>query len=78
MGLFRRLVTSISKAGDTKLKGDVTLSEGSNITLTRTGNNIEVSASGSGGAGISSLLSIFDDTNSMFVTFEDGTIMVGE
>ncbi len=45
-------VKSISKSGSPKLKGDVTLSEGSNITLNQTGNNIEIIATGgSGGSG---------------------------
>lgn len=43
-------VRSVAKSGSAKLKGDVTLSEGSNVTLTQSGNNIEIAASGSGGA----------------------------
>jgi len=41
-------VLSISKSGDPLLTGDVTLSEGSNITLTQVGNNIEISSTGGG------------------------------
>ena len=35
---------TIRKAGATKLRGDVTLSEGANITLTQSGNNIAIAA----------------------------------
>lgn len=41
-------VKSISKAGDTELTDDVTLSEGTNITLTQTGDNIEIASTASG------------------------------
>lgn len=41
-------VSSIAKQGDTPLTGAVTLSEGSNITLTQVGNDIEIAASGGG------------------------------
>jgi hypothetical protein len=41
-------VSSISKAGETELTGDVTLSEGTNITLTQVGNDIEISSTGGG------------------------------
>jgi hypothetical protein len=40
-------VTSLAKSGDTQLTGDVTLSEGSGVTLTEVGQNIEIAASGS-------------------------------
>lgn len=42
-------VSSISKLGSSALTGAVTLSEGSNITLTQVGNDIEIAASISGG-----------------------------
>lgn len=48
MPLFRRNVSSIGEAGD-KVSGDVTLVEGSNVTITRSGQNIEIAATGSGG-----------------------------
>lgn len=41
-------VSSLSKSGDTPLTGDVTLSEAGSITLTQTGQNIEISSDGSG------------------------------
>lgn len=45
-----RGVHSISKSGSASLFGDVTLSEGSNITLVQSGNNIEITAGGTVGA----------------------------
>lgn len=39
-------VSSFSKQGSTSLTGDVTISAGSNITLTQTGQNIEVASTG--------------------------------
>lgn len=41
-------VSSISKSGDPLLTGDVTLSAGSNITLTQTGQDIQIASSGTG------------------------------
>lgn len=41
-------VSSIAKQGSTKITGDVTLSAGSNVTLTESGQNIQVAASGGG------------------------------
>jgi len=43
-------VESISKFGSTPLTGDVTLSAGSNVTLTQVGQDIQVSASGGSGS----------------------------
>lgn len=48
-------VSSLSEQGQTKLTGDVTLSAGSNVTLTQTGQNIQVAASGSGGGAVDSV-----------------------
>lgn len=42
-------VTSIKKTGSTSLTGNVTLSEGSNITLTQTGNDISIASTSGGG-----------------------------
>lgn len=39
-------VTSFAKSGDTPLTGAVTVSEGANITLTQTGNDIQIAAAG--------------------------------
>lgn len=51
MPLQRRDVTSLSKTGSAKLKGDVTLSEGTNVTITQAGNDLTITASGGGGGG---------------------------
>jgi len=45
MSLFRRLITSISKTGSPKLRGDVTFSTGTNVSITQTGNDIQIGAS---------------------------------
>jgi hypothetical protein len=50
-------VDSLAKSGDTQLTGDVTLSQGSNITLTQSGNDIAIAASGGSG-----LVQLFDST----------------
>ena len=49
MPVIKRGVSSISKSASAQLKGDVTLSEGANITLTQSGNDIAIA--GSAGAG---------------------------
>lgn len=49
-GIVRQDVRHFSKSGSTGLIGDVTISEGSNITLTQLGQNITISATGSGGS----------------------------
>ena len=46
MGVVTRDVKSIAKSGSTKLKGDVTLSEGSGVAITQSGQDIEIAASG--------------------------------
>lgn len=46
MPVTKRDVSSISKSGSAKLKGDVTLSEGSNVTITQSGQDIEIASSG--------------------------------
>lgn len=46
MALYRRNVSSISKTGSTALTGDVTLSEGSNISLTQSSQDISIGATG--------------------------------
>lgn len=42
--------TTIHKSGSPNLYGDVTLSAGTNVTLTQTGNTIQIAASGGAGA----------------------------
>lgn len=51
LAVIRQGVRSIAKAGAAKLFGDVTLSPGSNVTLTQSGQNIEIASTGGGGAG---------------------------
>lgn len=48
MPVYKRNVSSISKSGDSLLKGDITLSEGANITLTQSGQNIAIAGSAGG------------------------------
>ena len=45
-------VRSVAIEGDAQLTGEVTLSAGSNVTLTRTGNDIEIAASAGGISGL--------------------------
>lgn len=49
MPLFNPGVLSISETGQPLLRGNVTLSEGSNITLTQTGQDISIASTGGGG-----------------------------
>lgn len=42
-------VHSVAKSGSSALVGDVTLSQGTNVTLTQSGNDISIAASASGG-----------------------------
>ena len=44
-------VSSIAKSGSTGLVGDVTLTGGTNVTLTQTGQDILIAATGGGGGG---------------------------
>lgn len=44
-------VSSIAKSGSTALIGDVTLTGGTNVTLTQTGQDISIAATGGGGGG---------------------------
>lgn len=50
-----RGVHSVAKNGSAQLFGDVTLSAGSNVTLTQTGQDIQIASTGGGGGGISSI-----------------------
>lgn len=43
-------VSSIAKSGSAALTGDVTLSEGANVTLTQAGQDIQIAATGAAGA----------------------------
>lgn len=44
-------VTSVAKSGSTKLNGDVTLTGGTNVTLTQSGQDISIAATGGIGTG---------------------------
>ena len=44
-------VSSISESGQPQLTGDVTLSEGAGISLTQTGNDIQIASTGGSGSG---------------------------
>lgn len=48
MPVSQRKVASLSKAGEAKLKGDVTLTGGDNVTLTQSGQDISIAAGGGG------------------------------
>lgn len=48
-------VSSLSAQGDPKLTGDVTLSAGSNVTLTQTGQDIQIASIGGGGGAVDSI-----------------------
>ena len=60
-------VTTIAKSGSTQLSGDVTLSEGTNITLTQLANDIEIAAAGGG-----------DMLKATYDTDNDGRVDVAE
>lgn len=51
MPVTTRDVKSLSKSGSAKLKGDVTLSEGANVTLTQSGQDIAIESAAGGGSG---------------------------
>jgi hypothetical protein len=50
-GQLGNAVESLKKSGDTALHGAVTLSEGANITLTQSGQDIAIESTGGGGGG---------------------------
>lgn len=83
--IIRKGVKSLSKSGSTKLTDDVTLSEGSNITLTQTGNDIEIAASGGGGSGdvvgpagaTDNGIALFDDTSGKILKSASGWTISG-
>lgn len=60
-GIIRQNVRHFSKSGDTPLIGDVTISEGTGITLTQIGQNIAISASGSSSAAAEAFRTVTTD-----------------
>ena len=65
MPLQRRNVHSVAKSGSTPLSGDVTLTGGTNVTLTQSGNDISIAAAGGGGTGATNLSATLSATNTI-------------
>lgn len=72
MPVYKRDVTSLAKSGSAKLKGDITLSEGTNVTLTQSGQDIEIAAAGIGGGDVTKVGT--PANNQMAVWTGDGTL----
>lgn len=71
-------VVTFAKSGSTKLRGDVTLSEGSNITLTQSGQDIQISAAaGGGGAAVAMGMSSIGNTAGTTGTVDRQLLVVG-
>lgn len=60
--IIRKGVKSIAKEGSTPLKDDVTLSEGTGVTITQSGQDIEIAASGGGSGDVTAAANITDNT----------------
>ena len=67
-------VDSISKVGSPQLKRNVTLSAGSNITLTQTDQNIQISASGGSGDSWVYLATSWDSAPTVNKVITGGTV----
>jgi len=65
-----RGVASLAKSGSAALYGAVTLTGGSNVTLTQAGNNIEIAASGGGGPPAAITWDTANVTNSATGTYQ--------
>jgi hypothetical protein len=72
------VVSTISKSGSPALTGNVTFSQGSNVTLTQTGQDIQIAASGGGSGGvISATISTSTAyTSASFAGYDDIIILV--
>lgn len=72
-------VKSVSETGEIKLSGDVTLSEGSNVTLTQSGQNIEIASTGGASTDAFKTISVAGqndvvaDSSTDTLTLVDGT-----
>lgn len=64
--IIRRGVKSLAKSGDTPLQENVTLSEGTGITLTQSGQDIEIASTGSGSGDVVGPASSTDDAIALF------------
>ena len=67
-------VDSISKVGSAQLKRNVTLSAGSNITLTQTDQNIEIASSGTSGDNWIYLATSWDSAPAINKVITGGTV----
>lgn len=65
-------VSSLAKSGSTALTGAVTLSAGTNVTLTQTGNDIEIASSG-GSSGVTSFSKLGSSGITGAVTISEGS-----
>ena len=68
MPVIRSGVRSLAKSGSAKLKGNVTLSEGSGVTLTQSGQDISIAASGGGSSHIYEKVVLSSSINSFSFT----------
>lgn len=66
-------VLSFGESGDTAQVGNITISEGANVTITRTGTNFEIAAQTSGGVTDHGLLSGLPDDDHLQYFRTDGT-----
>lgn len=69
-------VHSLAKSGSAALYGDVTLSAGSNVTLTQSGNDIQISSSGGTGGGSYQPLANGDPASPALVFTPDGDVIM--
>ena len=76
MPVILKGVKSLAKAGSAKLKGDVTLTGGTNVTITQSGNDISIAADGGGGASylVYTALVTFDGANNPTATVYENTL----
>ena len=78
-----RGVTSVNKSGDTTLYGAVTITGSGTVTITQTGQNIDIGATGGGGSFISPLTNKgdilgYDTSDARLPVGTDGKILVAD